>query len=563
LPVFRSVEKGYPTFGLQQGIWIDMHHPRRLLFVPAVVMFLTGVWTNPGTAGPLQILDREPYVPGEILLKLKPGASASGLSALGQSTRLSAGGPMKVILSGAMPVQDAVDQVLRQPGVEWAQPNYRFHALQCAGPTDPYVATDQDWVLRQIHAYGGWARFTGCPPGSGSVTVAVVDTGVDATHPDLAGHVLSGWNVLTGTALPTGVSGDDAGHGTFVAGLIGAAWNGAGMAGLAGDVWILPIKVLDDNGDGTSQSLTRGIQEAVARGARVINLSLGGYFLGSGDQAVLDEARAAGVVLVAAAGNDGSELSYPAAYPPLLAVGATDRDGEPAFYSNRGVNLDLMAPGGGAPPGFNSALEMFSTVWSGSSTSNYPRKNTIPVDSLYGSGSGTSFAAPLVSAAAALVWARFPLLTSIQVEDRLVSTTDDMGPAGWDKDTGYGLLNVERVLADPADHSRYYPFLGTFNSPNPFYPESDGTTNITLILDDPQPVEFALYDISGATVLKRSYAASELNPAEKRPQYKSYYLSWDGTNGRGKSVVTGVYFYEVKAGGTVGRNKIAVIRGRR
>ncbi len=506
-------------------------------------------------------------VEGEVLVRWRTRPTASELSALGVGHSLAIVDAQRIVLSG-IGTDAALDSLRKNPNVLWAQPNYRYHALQCV-PAEPFYATDQTWEMAQIHAPQGWGLFPNCPttpPGGAAITVALVDTGLDFSHPDLAAAAVPGWDYIHGDADAS----DDEGHGTFVAGLIAASWNNQGMAGVAGGVRILPMKVLDSGGNGTSDSVVQGILGAVSGGAKIINLSLGGGGFGDAEQQALDTAISAGLIVVAASGNDGGAVLYPAAYPPVVSVGATDPTGNVAWYSNRGENLDLVAPGGGGAAGFNSSIDMFSAAWSGAPSAYFPRRGPGVPDNEYCSGAGTSYATPLVSAAMALVWSLYPQWTASQVQDRVISSTDDLGTPGWDTTYGYGRLNLERALAPQSGPN---PFLQTgkstkgsnpyYPNPNPFYPESDGTVNLTVDLDRPQPVELMIYDSAGALVLHKTFSPSELNSNSARPQFQSYYVSWDGRNSRGRWVVTGVYPYVIRSGGAEGRNKIAVIRGHR
>ncbi|HET9870365.1 MAG TPA: FlgD immunoglobulin-like domain containing protein, partial [bacterium] len=167
---------------------------------------------------------------------------------------------------------------------------------------------------------------------------------------------------------------------------------------------------------------------------------------------------------------------------------------------------------------------------------------------------------PLVAGAAALLLALNPSLTNLEVADRLINSAKSLnGDRGWDPATGYGLLDLARALQ--ADGAQLTPYLNTFNSPNPFSLQGDGSTNITLAIDRAEPVELTIRDAGGNLVLHRTYRASELNDNPANPQFKSYYVAWDGRNGAGNQVAPGVYFYAVTAGGVTGRNKIVVIKG--
>jgi subtilisin family serine protease len=300
-----------------------------------------------------------------------------------------------------------------------------------APPNDPYWS--QQWGPDAIGARSAWA----ITRGRQEIVVAVVDTGVDLAHPDLAGRLIPGTDVGAGDSDPS----DENGHGTHVTGIIVAAsGNARGVSGVAPGVVVMPVKVANDNGSIWDVAVAEGISWAVARGARVVNLSLGGSSSSPVVNAAIDAARAQGVVVAAAAGNHepgrpDPGVSQPGAYGPALAVaaltdtGASGPPGTPgrydtAMYSNTGPEVDIAAPG----------TSILSTIPTWASED-------------YGFSSGTSMATPFVSAAAALVLARDPSLTAAQVEATLVGAAADLGPAGPDPTTGAGLLRVDRALA--------------------------------------------------------------------------------------------------------------------
>jgi thermitase len=196
---------------------------------------------------------------------------------------------------------------------------------------------DGDWGPRLIRAQGAWD----VTRGSSKVVVAVLDTGVDSSHPDLRGSLVPGYDVIDGDAMP-----DDAhGHGTAVAGIIGA------QAGLCSACSLMAIRILDANGFGTTSTIAAGIVRAVNSGARVLNLSVGSTgtteTMADGVRYALDR----GAVLVAAAGNDGlDDAMYPAAYPGVISVAATDQADRLYSWSNHGARVMLAAPGCNTAP---------------------------------------------------------------------------------------------------------------------------------------------------------------------------------------------------------------------
>ena len=342
------------------------------------------------------------FIPGEVLVRLKGGASASDkakITAMGTAKTSFLPNVFKIKLTQGQDVLQMVETFKKNPAIESAQPNYLYYALGpgCT-PTDTYFTSPYNWPFLKIQADKAWAMMNTwptCPPGfGGAVTLAVLDTGVSRNHPDLdVSHVpLIGYNAITDTADNPGIaSNDDFGHGTYVAGIIGASWstshaetgscnNGSvlGMAGLAPNITIMAVKVLDNTGSGTSEEIIAGLNFAVTNHARVLSMSLGGPSDPLEEDAI-NSALSAGCVVVAAAGNESNlpnqlaDLDFPAGYPGVIAVGATDQNDKVAFYSNGGSGLDgkildLVAPGGGAIQSGNayndSAEDIFSSFHS-------------------------------------------------------------------------------------------------------------------------------------------------------------------------------------------------------
>ncbi len=292
-----------------------------------------------------------------------------------------------------------------------------------AGAADPRRA--EQWNLDQVGAEGAWSNVD--PSG---IVVAVIDTGLRADHEDFSGaRVLpavdasafvdgAGRSPTAPVAGRVGAASDPLGHGTFVSGIVGAGFrNGRGIAPVAPGVQILPITTFSDDGLGSSEAVAPAIVWAVDHGADVVNLSLGSVHSDPTMQAAVVYAESRGVVVVAAAGNFGMAIPvYPAAYPEVLAVAATDRSGRRSSFSETGSWIDLAAPGD----------DVASTT----------------VDGGYGTWRGTSFAAPHVSAAAALVLAARPHATPAQVRALLVNHSRDAGAPGFDELYGWGILDV-------------------------------------------------------------------------------------------------------------------------
>jgi subtilisin family serine protease len=307
------------------------------------------------------------------------------------------------------------------PAILWAEPDALYTAAARIPNDDCFTGCDASPSgqpeLAAINAPAAWAVTTG----SSDVLVAVLDTPVDATHPDLAGKVEIGPSFTDPERIC--FDPDLSGHGTAVAGIVGAATdNRTGVASVGWDTRVLSIPVLDECGSGYVSEIAAGIEYAVAAGADVINLSLVGVASLWLEEAV-DAARAAGVLVVAAAGNEGrGSVRYPAAYRSVVSVGATTRAATAiSSFSNHGPWVDIHAPG-----------ESILTLSAGGG---------------YGERSGTSFATPMVAGAAALVLAHRPGLRPADVVRRLAWASKPV--AGGGRPTGWGRLDAAQALAEP------------------------------------------------------------------------------------------------------------------
>jgi serine protease len=315
------------------------------------------------------------------------------------------------------------------------------------------------WGLTAIKAPQAWRKSRGA-----GVTVAVVDTGADFKHPDLRRKLVRvpGSNLVknTGFLCPfmsgtigqrrsRAVAQDDQGHGTHVAGIVAAATgNGIGVAGVAPRAKVLPVKVLDRSGHGDDGDVARGICFAVKHGAKVINLSLGDDPLtsivvdgnGSFTSKAVAYAYARGVSVLIAAGNDSfPACDFPASHAKALCVGAVDRRGLKATYSNFGLSLGVVAPGG--PSSLSCDNE---DVWSTFLPSAVQQCGQDGYEPL----AGTSMATPYVAGVAALIIARFGRrATPAFVYKRLKTTADDLGVPGTDPFFGYGRVNALRAVS--------------------------------------------------------------------------------------------------------------------
>ena len=293
-----------------------------------------------------------------------------------------------------------------------------------AGAADP--RRGEQWNLDLIQSDAAHAVSTG----SGAV-VAVVDSGTQFDHPDLAGHVGQGYDFVQNDATPQ----DGNGHGTHVSGIIGAAsGNGIGVESVAPGATIMPVRVLDDDGGGSTDTVAKGVDWARTHGADVINLSLGsdvplvGAMGGDAFDAAVHRALAAGIVVVAASGNNGVPVcEQPAASDGLLCVGAVDKRKQRSFFSSFGSGLGLVAPGGS---GTSVPGEDVLSTYKGST---------------YEELAGTSQAAPHVSGVAALLVARG--VRGQAAVKRILATATDLGAPGDDAVYGAGLVNARAAVA--------------------------------------------------------------------------------------------------------------------
>ncbi len=340
-----------------------------------------------------------------------------------------------------LPGQPAALQTLRQnlaDRVLWVEQDGLVYA-QDVIPNDSDYAGYQ-WNLPLIGSEQAWHWSRG-----GQVLIAIIDSGIDLAHPDLQaqlwvnpgeiagttgldddgnGYVddVHGWDFVANDALPQ----DEYGHGTHVAGIAGAQTdNGAGIAGVGWDVRLMAVRVLDPNGKGSWGDLAEGIGYAAENGARILNLSLGGFSYSQTVAEAIADARELGCLVIAAAGNSSGPIQYPARLEGVMAVAATNQLDTPAFSYSYGPEMAVAAPG----------IAVYSTYW------------VTPTVSSFTMMSGTSMATPHVSGLAALLWAYEPSLTAAQVTHIITSTAHDVYTPGWDARTGWGRINARAALA--------------------------------------------------------------------------------------------------------------------
>lgn len=401
-------------------------------------------------------VDASSFDADHILVKWRDGVYHA--TTFTQSAEALGNGLFRITLKEPFTVNQALSTLSTSSAIAIAQPDYRVTIN--ATPDD--VTFGSLWGLNNSGQNGGtvdadidapeaWNTSTGTK----RTVVAVIDTGVDFNHPDLARNIWHNTDEIPGNGIDDDRNGfkddyygydfanndynpmDDNGHGTHVAGTIGAVGdNGIGVAGVNWNTQIMALKFLDRNGSGYLSNAVRALNYAVANGAKVVNASFGGGGYDAAMATAINNARAKGVIVVAAAGNDGTNNDvnpvYPANYSSdnLIAVAATDRNDRIASFSNYGrVNVDLGAPG----------VSIYSTL----------------PGNKYGSYSGTSMAAPHVTGAISLVWDAHPTWTYRQVLDAVLNTTDSI--ASLSGKAAHGRLNVARAIA----------YGGTTTTPTP------------------------------------------------------------------------------------------------
>lgn len=355
------------------------------------------------------------FLSNEIIIRLRRNTSRASIEQCAQSMNGSIVSDIDelhaVVLS--IPSNRVAQSLLEAescPGLLYAEPNYLVSIADVI-PSDPGWANQ--YGLTNIRAPQGWELDTG----SSAITIAIIDSGIDLNHLDLASKLVGGIDLVNNDNVPQ----DDNGHGTHVAGIAAASSdNGIGVAGVSWGARLMPIKVLNAAGNGSYLDVADGIIWATDHGAQVINLSLGG---GSPSQLLkdaVDYAVSKGVLLVAATGNSGSNfVLYPAHYDNVIAVGATDSSNIQAGFSNYGPEVDLAAPGVG----------IYSTSPGG-----------------YGLRNGTSMAAPHVSGLAAILLGIPGNTSPSAVRWQMQNTTLDLGVPGVDDRVGYGLIQMDAAI---------------------------------------------------------------------------------------------------------------------
>jgi len=317
---------------------------------------------------------------------------------------------VKRIKVPAQSLEKVRDALAHNPHVKFVENNYVAGGGNV--PNDPSYPSQ--WHLQKISAPLGWDITTGMV----TVDIAIIDSGVDSSHPDLAGKLLPGWSFLTGTSDTH----DVLGHGTAVAGAAAAiSNNGKGVAGVAWQNSIMPLVVLDATDYASYSNIASAITYAVDHGVRVINVSIGGSSSSSTLQNAVTYAWNKGALVFACAMNNSSSTPYyPAACANAIAVASTDSNDNHSSFSNYGSWITVSAPGS----------YIYTTNNGGG----------------YGAWNGTSFSSPITAGLASLILSVNPSLTNQQVKGLILQNADDLGTSGFDQYFGYGRINMARSL---------------------------------------------------------------------------------------------------------------------
>ena len=531
------------------------------------------------------------WVSDEVLVQFRDPKDKDGMAGAAREEggelleAVTTDGLARVRITPGTDVPQSMKQWMRRTDVLYAAPNFKARGFFV--PNDTTIATfDLAWNLRAIDAYSAWDVARGDP----SIVLAIVDTGVAfedhpippnelrflwpgiSTYrqsPELPGPFLQGWDFVHDDAHPN----DDNGHGTMVATLsAGLANNVAGSAGIAFGVTILPVKVLDYRADAQADDIVQGIRFAADHGADVMNLSLGfpplGFFegLGFSKQEVDDMfrplrdaiqyAQRRGVIIVAASGNfDADEVSLPAGYQGVIAVGATGFDDLPTSYTSFGKRLDLMAPGGDftelngdhvQDAVFNLGIKPFR------SDGSLAKPDSFGVFPFF----GTSGASPQVAGTVALLES-MGLKNQGLIEQILQSTAKQPfvpNQGGWDPRDGYGLVQVGaavRKAAGKGPASAAGAPAGTLEarllSGNP----ARGGAALSFTIGAEGRVRARVFNAKGELVRTMLDAVREAG---------SHTIAWDGKDERGQAAPSGIYFLRIDANDAVATRKVAFLR---
>ncbi len=430
----------------------------------AVIYKRNGVYYYGYGSSPQKIVTNGEIRPREIIVKYKSDSTVATAATNGSITATakenkgiltSVNNPLHIAMVKLTEDKNyfqTLQALKTNPDVEYAEPNYVLHAQ--SRPNDTRYS--EQWGPAMTQAEPAWDKVD--PAKRASVTIAVLDTGINKNHEDLQNSIVPGYDFVNNDNDPT----DGQGHGTHVSGIAAALSNNAkGVAGVAGGSKIMPVKVLDDNGSGDINTIINGIKYAADHGAKVISMSLGGPGTSQAMQEAVNYALNRGVNVVAASGNDNGAVNLPGNCNGVITVGAIDSTGNRASYSNYGRELDVTAPGS----------QILSTYIGGTSAYTYL--------------SGTSMATPFVSGVVALVRAANPNLSATAVNTLIQQAVTDKGAAGFDNYYGFGLINVNKAVDLALNNTAPAPTPTPVPQPTPVptpAPEPQPQTDTNLAL---------------------------------------------------------------------------------
>jgi serine protease len=587
---------------------VDSERKRRRLTAASLLLAALAASLSPAPAPGQSSLSERPteferaigrptFPAGQLLVKFNPSSSRQEMERAARELGgtlvdlVTSDGLAKVRFDPAADIKDVMKAWSRRGDIEYAAPNLIAHSFFV--PNDSTIAKfDLAWNLRQIGAFDAWDVVTGDP----RIVLAIVDTGVAfedhaipanelpfvspgvtmyRQSPELPGPFRPGWDFVNNDAHPN----DDNGHGTSVATIAaGAANNTAGSAGVAFGITLLPIKVIDYRDDGLSDNIVKGIRFAADQGADIINLSLGyppisllkaqGFtdsMIVAMIQPLHDAVRYAqrrGSILVAASGNfDFPEVSFPAGFPGVIAVGATNVDRSRSSYSSYGPTLDFMAPGGDFTELNGDHVQDGVAVMSikpHRSEGSLANPDSFNVFIFF----GTSGASPHVAGAVALLMSE-GVRNQHSIEKVLretafspFGTTEQFGGSTrFDSTYGYGLIQVDKAVRKAARGKRRHHddldpkrgFEAHVVSQNPVR----GEAAISFQTARPGPVTARVFDVRGTLV--RTLMDSSAQPGP-------YLLRWDGRDDRGAAAPSGIYFLRIETLDGRSSHKVAFLR---
>jgi thermitase len=374
--------------------------------------------------------------PGEILVALKNGRMKNFLEKVSTKFSIKTEDSIPSLdtlllrTDNKAKANEIIKSLSQDPDVEVVGPNYKVWTM--LDVNDP-MEKDQ-YALKLIEAKKAWD----ITQGRAETIIAIVDTGVDLSHPDLKDKLVPGFSALKDKEDDHNqkIGGDDNGHGTHCAGIAaGIGNNGIGIAGVALKNKIMPVRVLGGAGSGSLFSIAKGVDWAVDNNASVISMSLGGpsSAMDLVVERAVNKALKKNIPVVAAMGNSGKEeKSVPACIKGVIAVGATDSNDKKAPFSTFGSHISVSAPG----------VQILSTM----PTYDVFITKEYGVSKNYAALSGTSMATPVVSGVVGLIRSKYPNLTPAQIKERLEKSSDDLGQTGFDKLYGHGRVNAYKAL---------------------------------------------------------------------------------------------------------------------